>query len=100
MLEVYVSKSFHNESTSTNRISGVRNVIHQCISANVSRLVMTSSAFVTIPKMDPLILAAEHTTPVPPKQGYLFAHYGRTKYEGECLVREANGKRLGNGISI
>lgn len=53
-----------------------------------------------IPKKDPLFLAAEHLTKTPPKDGYLFGHYGRTKYEAENLVREANGKRLPNGMHV
>jgi hypothetical protein len=54
---------------------------------------------VVIPKNDPLFLATEHLAKSPPKDGYLFGHYGRTKYEAENLVREANGKRLSDGIN-
>ena len=54
----------------------------------------------TVPRKDPLFLAAEHLAEVPPKDGFLFRHYGRTKFEAENLIREANGKRLANGESF
>lgn len=43
-------------------VSGTRNVIHQCIKANVGRLVFTSTAHVAVHRTKPLVLAAEHTT--------------------------------------
>ena len=46
---------------------------------------------------DPLIAATETNTPAPPKDGFLFGNYARTKLEAENLVRDANGKRLANG---
>lgn len=52
-----------------------------------------------IPKKDPLFLAAEHLAKSPPKDGYLFGHYGRTKYEAENLVKEANGIELSDGTN-
>lgn len=72
-------------------------MIHQCIAANVRRLIFTSTANVVVPSKEPLFLAAEHSAKAPPKDGFLFGHYGRTKFEAENLVKEANGKRLANG---
>lgn len=79
--------------------TGTRHVIHKCIEANVASLVYTSTTHVTVPRKDPLFLAAEHLVQVPPKDGFLFGHYGRTKFEAENLIREANGKKLANGES-
>ena len=73
-------------------------MIHQCLAANVESLVFTSTSHVAIPRRDPLFLAAEHSVQTPPKDGFLFGNYGRTKFEAENLVKEANGKRLANGI--
>lgn len=98
--------SLHETSCSTSNRSviysyetGTRHVIHKCIAANVPRLVFTSTSHVVVPKRDPLILATESNTPAPPKDGFLFGNYARTKLEAENLVRDANGKRLASGIS-
>ena len=42
-------------------VSGTRNVIHQCIKANVSRLVFTSTSHVAVHRIKPLVLATEYT---------------------------------------
>lgn len=87
-----------NKKEMTMENAGTRNVIHLCLASNVGRLVMTSTAHVVIPNTeDPLIWAAEHCDLPPVERGFLFGDYARTKYEAECLVREANGKPLADG---
>uniref|UniRef100_A0A0P5RFW1 3 beta-hydroxysteroid dehydrogenase type n=1 Tax=Daphnia magna TaxID=35525 RepID=A0A0P5RFW1_9CRUS len=78
-------------------VNGTRHVIHKCITANVGCLIFTSTTHVVIPKKDPLFLATEHLAKAPPKDGFLFGHYGRTKHDAENLIRDANGKRLADG---
>ncbi len=46
---------------------------------------------------DPVYFGAENTTPVPKK--HVLGAYSSTKYSGELIATQANGRPLANGIS-
>jgi len=44
---------------------------------------------------DPVYFGAENTTPIPKR--HVLGAYSSTKYEGEVIVTQSNGRPLANG---
>ena len=69
-------------------------MIDAAVECNVPYLVHISGTDV-VSGYDPVYYGSENTTFVPKK--HLLHPYSKTKYEGEQLVVEANGRQLANG---
>ncbi|XP_069134758.1 3 beta-hydroxysteroid dehydrogenase/Delta 5--_4-isomerase type 1-like [Argopecten irradians] len=75
-------------------VQGTKNIVESCLNNGVERLVFCSTVDVVVGFDD--IRDGRETTTFVPKQ-FLFPGYPATKYEAECEVLKANGKKCDNG---
>ncbi|XP_033748087.1 3 beta-hydroxysteroid dehydrogenase/Delta 5--_4-isomerase type 4-like [Pecten maximus] len=78
-------------------VQGTKNILESCLTNGVERLIFCSTVDVVV-GFDNIHDGRETTTFVP-KQ-FLFPGYPATKYEAECIVLKANGRKCANGKSL